>query len=739
MQLHSDWPVNLADDQPRTGMPMEWWFVQGFYEGAQSGRREFMAALFRYNYKLPQAETTSVDAFTLLLSVLDPATGRTTTLSQIDPATCEIFISAARSSPSSEFDPVILRAMVDEVSEYGPPRPIHIDSTPVELASAPFGVKWGSFELAHAEGVFALNFTEPESDRRCRLQLQPIHPRIHLENIAVIGDNTMDYLSYPRLALTGEVDGEVVRGQAWLDHQWGNHHLVIASTDRDHVLGWDWLGIQLDDGHDLLVMVLREQRQQQRLCQYAVLVNAAGTARLIRDFDLVPVSWWTSPVTHTRYPVACRLSVPELKLELDFTPSANNQEIQNLAPLRALWEGAGQVAGKWDGRAVNGHARLELHGYAYVFGLQEHLDSRVRRIRQHIESYLPRTITDATMVRFAGRAHGQYDPEAQTAVLATPLWDLLDRGGKNWRPIFVFLLLDALGVSPEPYELLFSLTVEMLHDGALIIDDIEDNALIRRGEKAIHLRYGLDVAINAGNTAYFLPLALLRDYPNLSDAQRLELFRIHARGAVGAHLGQGQDIYWSRNLTAERLREWMDDSLGSKIIQLYSQKTASITECGAEGTCVIAQVDDATRQVCADFGRAFGVAFQIVNDIVDFSPGRLAKGHGGCDLTEGKLTYVIFRALERLPEMERARLAEIFCSQNLRNEPAALAEGIGLVRGSGALEACRQEARAMVEEQWKRLSALVPPSESKTMLRVLARFILSLGEDERDIEFAPGN
>jgi len=219
----------------------------------------------------------------------------------------------------------------------------------------------------------------------------------------------------------------------------------------------------------------------------------------------------------------------------------------------------------------------------------------------------------------------------------------------------------------------------------------------------------------------------------------LEIYRIWSRGSVRAHLGQGQDIYWSRFLTLKRLDEWMNDSLGPKIIQLYTQKTAAIMECASEVACVISGADKATREACVDFGWAFGVAFQIVNDIVDFAPSRIAALHGGCDLAEGKLTYVIFRALERLPAPQRARLGDILCSPSLRSQPSVLAEGIELVRSSGALAGCRQEARGLVEEQWKRLSAHVPPSEPKTMLRVLYRFILSLGEDERNIEFAPGN
>src|SRR5213075_1209419 len=106
----------------------------------------------------------------------------------------------------------------------------------------------------------------------------------------------------------------------------------------------------------------------------------------------------------------------------------------------------------------------------------------------------------------------------------------------------------------------------MLHDGLLMIDDIIDNSDSRRGEEAIHRRYGLDVAINAGNTAYFLPMVMLRDHPHLSDHQRLELFRILTRLYVRVHLGQGQDIHWSKFLTPDRLQVWMNNGVEEKII-----------------------------------------------------------------------------------------------------------------------------------------------------------------------------
>jgi geranylgeranyl pyrophosphate synthase len=729
MRLLDDPKRNSSADNARCETPMEWWFVQGAFCGEQIGKREFMAALFRYRHIACDAPAPGIDAFCLLLSVLDPSTGQSRLLSQVDPATCEFLMKAYQRMPAG-LDPLVMNALSDEMREYGPARPIRCEPSPVELTAAPFRFVWNNMMLERDADVFTLMFSEPQTGCRCDFRLTPIHPPIHISDIAVADRESMEYVSYTRLELNGKVDEEQVYGQAWIDHQWGSRGWFASGCDDSKVLGWDWLGIQLDDGRDLLVMTHRDVSSGKSLCQYAVLVTAAGTPRLIRDFEWTQTAWWTSPATRARYPVSCHITVPELDLDLQFTPDIPAQEIPMLAPVRAVWEGAGHVSGTWDRQKVQGRARLELHGYAYILDLHDHFDSMVKLVGQHVETYLPRSISVEAIEQYAGPAQGQYDAVAQTSVLAEPLWDLLDRGGKRWRSIFVFLMLDALGVSREPYELLCSLMAELPHGGSLVIDDIEDNARLRRGQECIHLRYGLDVAINAGNTAYFLPMTLLRDYPHLNDSQRLELYRILSQVYVRAHLGQGQDIYWSRALTPERLQDWLNDSLGPKLVQLYNQKTGSAVEGLAECACVIAGTDEDTRYACAEFGRTVGVAFQIVDDIIDFSAERIRQGIGGRDLSEGKLTYVVFHSLASLPSEERARLGEILCSPRMRRDPSALAEGIRLIRNSGAPSFCLQQARAMVENQWQRLSAHLPPSEPKLILRSLCRFILGLGDDE---------
>jgi geranylgeranyl diphosphate synthase type I len=394
--------------------------------------------------------------------------------------------------------------------------------------------------------------------------------------------------------------------------------------------------------------------------------------------------------------------------------------------LRAIWEGAGTVRGRIGGRDVQGRARLELNGYGYVFDIRKNLREFGERVESQIESFLPRTIDQPQLEKYVGPPRWRHEPGAYTETLSKPVWDLLERRGKRWRPAFSLLLMEALGVPSRPYEKLLSVIPELSHTGALIIDDIEDKSKLRRGDACTHLRYGTDVAVNAGNTLYFLPYLLLAQEPLLSERQRLRMYEMMVQQFVSAHFGQGLDIYWSKNLNRRNLARWLHDSMGEKILQMYSYKTAASLEAGASACCIISRADARTRNACISFAHAFGVAFQIVDDIHNFSDSPQWTKTCGEDIASGKLTYVIWQAIKRLPPAGRDRLQRILCSPALRRDPEGLAEGIGLVRDSGALPACRQEAKSMVEREWERLSRRLASSEPKIMLRLLCDHLLDL-------------
>mmetsp|Transcript_18201 Transcript_18201/g.15863 ORF Transcript_18201/g.15863 Transcript_18201/m.15863 type:complete len:145 (-) Transcript_18201:659-1093(-) len=89
--------------------------------------------------------------------------------------------------------------------------------------------------------------------------------------------------------------------------------------------------------------------------------------------------------------------------------------------------------------------------------------------------------------------------------VSQPIWDILSGGGKRWRPALCYILLEAFGKEYKKY-LDFGVVCEIIHNGSLIIDDIQDNSTTRRNKQSVHVVHGVDISINAGNLMYFAPM-----------------------------------------------------------------------------------------------------------------------------------------------------------------------------------------------------------------------------------------
>jgi predicted secreted hydrolase len=166
------------------------------------------------------------------------------------------------------------------------------------------------------------------------------------------------YYSHPHLALSGSVSvgGEVtaVSGTAWLDHEWSSEYLA------DEAAGWDWVGLNLDDGGALMAFRMR-RKQGGVLWASGTQRDASGRVRSYgpREVSFEPLRWWRSPRTGATYPVAMRVHAGSVQLELE--PSMDDQELDSRASVGTIyWEGA--VRARREARPV-GAGYLELTGY----------------------------------------------------------------------------------------------------------------------------------------------------------------------------------------------------------------------------------------------------------------------------------------------------------------------------------------------------------------------------------------
>ena len=137
------------------------------------------------------------------------------------------------------------------------------------------------------------------------------------------------------------------------------------------------------------------------------------------------------------------------------------------------------------------------------------------------------------------------DIKAVNEGIYAPLHDLLNRGGKQWRPLLGLMFAEQFGRKIEDIEenkdVYFAAGMtEIVHNGSLIIDDIEDNSSMRRGDLCTYKKYGLDVAINSGNLMYMAPMSKIGDY--IPAEHHSKLFQIYMNEMMSLHYGQNWDI-----------------------------------------------------------------------------------------------------------------------------------------------------------------------------------------------------
>ena len=147
-----------------------------------------------------------------------------------------------------------------------------------------------------------------------------------------------------------------VTGDSWMDREWGTGALGAG------VRGWDWLGVHLSDGRDLVLYRLRDAEGRATPQSRVTLVAADGGTRSFGPdgFTLTPLDIWVSPRSGARYPVSFRLEIPGQDLRALVRPLLVDQELQLAV---RYWEGAASLEGTLGGEPIAGEGYLELTGY----------------------------------------------------------------------------------------------------------------------------------------------------------------------------------------------------------------------------------------------------------------------------------------------------------------------------------------------------------------------------------------
>ncbi len=350
--------------------------------------------------------------------------------------------------------------------------------------------------------------------------------------------------------------------------------------------------------------------------------------------------------------------------------------------------------------------------------IEKFLEETAPLIDKAIEKYIPRKFTKDSVLFKANPPMYSYTLEPLNKAIAEPIWDMLDRGGKRWRPVLFLLICEALGKKSD-YCLDFSIIPEVIHNGTLVIDDIEDSSELRRGKPCTYKIFQTDIAVNAGNAMYYLPLLpLMTQKAKTSPEVQRDVYEVYAQEMINLSMGQAMDIAWHRGIAnADELGE--DDYL-----QMCAYKTGTLARMAAKMAAVLAGANRPLVEKLGSFAESIGVAFQMQDDILDLTGQEFAKKKGGVgqDITEGKRSLIAIYTLKKANSADKKRLVEILnmhtSDQKLRDE------AIALMKKYNSIEYVKSTAARLVEESWSEVEKLLPTPEAKEKLKAFAEFLI---------------
>jgi geranylgeranyl pyrophosphate synthase len=349
------------------------------------------------------------------------------------------------------------------------------------------------------------------------------------------------------------------------------------------------------------------------------------------------------------------------------------------------------------------------------------LKEKASIIDQLIEKYIPKKFEKNSLIFELNPPRYGHSLEALNQAVAQPIWEFLERGGKRWRPALFLLVVEALGADSEKF-LDFAIIPEVIHNGTIMVDDVEDDSALRRGKPCTHRIFGVDIAINAGNAMYFLPLlTLIKNKNKLPPETFNRIYEIYTKEMINLSLGQAMDIAWHRGLAnADSITE-------AQYLQMCAYKTGTLARMAAKMAAVLADAKEDTVEKLGKFAETVGIAFQIQDDILDLTSKEFAekKGGRGQDITEGKRTLMVIHTLGKAEPRDKERLKEILkmhtSSQKLRDE------AIDIMWKYGSIEYAKQFARNLVRQSWKEVDNLLSPSDAKERLRAFADYLVERG------------
>jgi geranylgeranyl pyrophosphate synthase len=301
-----------------------------------------------------------------------------------------------------------------------------------------------------------------------------------------------------------------------------------------------------------------------------------------------------------------------------------------------------------------------------------------------------------------------------------PVRTIADRGGKGWRSYAMLVACEAVGGDSAPLRPFIGV-IELLHVGSLIVDDVQDGSRLRRGGPSCHEEVGVPLAINAGNSAYFLWDRLVGCMP-VSAEERMELYRLYFECMRAAHAGQALDIAGLSDCMAEAVETGDGALLLDAITTIHTYKTgAPVSLCLSTGA-IVGRASNAQRAALAGYAVSMGTAFQIGDDVLNLRGFEQNLKEPGEDISAGKVTYPVAWAFCRLPRSKREDLRARLAARDGSHQNVQAV--LGILESVDACGGALAEAESQMHHTWSVLDPLLPETCAKAALRAYGALLL---------------
>lgn len=271
---------------------------------------------------------------------------------------------------------------------------------------------------------------------------------------------------------------------------------------------------------------------------------------------------------------------------------------------------------------------------------------------------------------------------------------IVGAGGKRMRPVLVLLLARALGYRGERNHFQLAAVVEFIHTATLLHDDVVDESAVRRGRDTANARFGNAASVLVGDFLYS------RAFQMMVDIDRMRVMKVMADATNIIAEGEVLQLINCNDPDVDEAR----------YMQVIQYKTAKLFEAAARLGAVLCDAPPRCEEAAAAYGRHLGTAFQLIDDVLDYSgdPADIGKSVGD-DLREGKPTLPLIHVMATGTADERDLVRKAILEGSAENFEAVM----GAIRRTGALDyarACAAREAGLARDQVDLITVTESPS-----------------------------